>query len=73
MRLRRPFHPLLVLGCIILALCPALGTLPTVSAVSSTFVVNTTVDAPDAAPGDGICATGAGQCSARAAVQVADA
>jgi CSLREA domain-containing protein len=35
--------------------------------------VTTTTDAPDASPGDGICADAAGQCTLRAAVQEADA
>jgi len=35
--------------------------------------VNTTTDAPDATPGDGICADAAGQCTLRAAVQEASA
>jgi CSLREA domain-containing protein len=38
-----------------------------------TFQVTTTTDAPDASPGDGICADAAGQCTLRAAVQEADA
>jgi CSLREA domain-containing protein len=33
-----------------------------------TFVVNTTADAQDAAPGNGICLTAAGECSLRAAI-----
>ena len=32
------------------------------------FTVTTTVDAPDAAPGDGLCATAAAACSLRAAL-----
>src|SRR5581483_7184488 len=39
----------------------------------ATFVVNTTADAVDATPGDGTCATSAGACSLRAAVQEANA
>src|SRR5262245_14179766 len=38
------------------------------------FVVNSTVDAPDAAPGDNQCQTAvAGQCTLRAAIQEANA
>lgn len=37
------------------------------------FLVTSTRDAPDAHPGDGICADAAGQCTLRAAVQEADA
>ena len=40
---------------------------------SADFVVNTTVDAVDAAPGDGICATAEAACSLRAAVQETNA
>nr|HRL13074.1 choice-of-anchor Q domain-containing protein [Aggregatilineales bacterium] len=43
----------------------------TAHAVSLT--VNSTVDAPDANPGDGICATAAGVCTLRAAIQEANA
>jgi CSLREA domain-containing protein len=57
----------------LLGLCPALGTPPTVSATAPSFSVTTFTDAPDAHPGDGVCATGAGPCSLRAAVQEADA
>ena len=41
--------------------------------LAASFTVNTMVDAVDAVPGDGVCATGAGQCSLRAAVQEANA
>src|SRR5439155_1434347 len=37
------------------------------------FTVNSPIDAPDANPGDGICATAAGLCSLRAAIQEANA
>lgn len=37
------------------------------------LVVNATVDEPDADPGDGACATAAGDCTLRAAVQEANA
>jgi CSLREA domain-containing protein len=40
---------------------------------AATFTVDTTADAVDAVPGDGICATAAGTCSLRAAVQEANA
>jgi len=39
----------------------------------ATFTVNSTVDAADATPGDGICATATSVCSLRAAVQEANA
>lgn len=38
-----------------------------------TFVVNSESDEPDAMPGDGLCATAAGVCSLRAAVQESNA
>lgn len=41
--------------------------------VPLTFVVNTTSDDTDVSPGDGACATAAGFCSLRAAVQEANA
>jgi CSLREA domain-containing protein len=63
----------LVLACIVLALCPTLGESLPVTAASLTFAVTTTADGPDASPGDGLCATSANQCSVRAAVQEADA
>jgi len=44
---------------------------PAYSAIS--FSVNTTVDAVDASPGDGLCATASGQCSLRAAIQETNA
>ena len=42
-------------------------------AASLTFTVNTTADAHDAHPGDGICADAAGQCTLRAALEEAAA
>jgi hypothetical protein len=42
-------------------------------ASSSTFVVNSELDQPDADPGDGICAAKNGQCTVRAAVMEANA
>ena len=43
------------------------------SAPAATFTVNSTTDAVDANPGDGICATTAGECTLRAAIQEANA
>jgi CSLREA domain-containing protein len=42
-------------------------------AYAAEFVVSTAADAVDAEPGDGICATEAGSCSLRAAIQEANA
>jgi len=39
----------------------------------TTFVVNSTVDAPDVNPGDGICADANGNCTLRAAIQEGNA
>ncbi len=41
--------------------------------ITATFVVNTTNDTVDAAPGDGVCLDGAGACSLRAAISEANA
>lgn len=48
-------------------------TLAAVPLLASTYHVNTTADAADALPGNGICATAANVCSLRAAVQEANA
>lgn len=40
-------------------------------AVASTFIVSSTLDAVEALPGNGVCATAAGACTLRAAVQEA--
>ncbi|UXI70236.1 CSLREA domain-containing protein [Tahibacter amnicola] len=45
----------------------------TTPATAATWLVNTTQDAPDAQPGDGQCATAAGHCTLRAAIQEANA
>ena len=41
--------------------------------MAANFTVNSTADAVDARPGDGACATLAGQCTLRAAIQEANA
>ena len=41
--------------------------------IAATFVVNTTTDTADAAPGDGACLDGGGACSLRAAISEANA
>jgi hypothetical protein len=43
------------------------------SGFAADFGVTTQLDAPDSEPGDGVCATGEGACSLRAAVQEANA
>ena len=42
---------------------------PYVAAADVTFEVNSTVDAADANPGDGVCASAAGACTLRAAIE----
>jgi CSLREA domain-containing protein len=46
--------------------------LPSASAIA-TFQVNSTADAVDAAPGNGVCRTGGGRCTLRAAIQESNA
>lgn len=56
----------LALAACLLALVPPVGW-------AATFTVNSTADAVDANPGDGICATVGGECTLRAAVMEANA
>lgn len=51
----------------------SLGVNPGSARSTASFVVNSTTDAVDAAPGDGICATAGGVCTLRAAIQEANA
>lgn len=53
--------------CVVLALLVAMGGSPR-WAHAATFSVNDSGDAGDANPGDGICATAAGKCTLRAAI-----
>lgn len=53
-------------ACIAVLLCVA-------PAAGAVFTVDDTADAVDAQPGDGVCATAAGRCTLRAAVQEANA
>jgi CSLREA domain-containing protein len=55
---------------IILSILGCLAVVNIASAV--TFNVNTTTDAVDAVPGNGVCLTAAGKCSLRAAIQEAN-
>ena len=41
--------------------------------LTDTFIVDTTIDAIDANPGDGVCDDGAGNCTLRAAIMEANA
>jgi CSLREA domain-containing protein len=65
---------LLLAGGVALAASLAVSLRPAPAAAATlTFQVTTTDDAPDASPGDGICADAAGQCTLRAAIQEASA
>lgn len=59
---------LLVLGATLLT-----GLRPSPVAAQTTFTVTDTGDAPDANAGNGLCATGGGTCTLRAALQEANA
>jgi len=60
--------------CVLLALGSALFLLVgRPDAAASSFTVDSTADAVDANPGDGLCATAGGQCTLRAAIQEANA
>jgi CSLREA domain-containing protein len=59
---------LLLLGLTIVAT----GAVAVPSASAATYVVNTTADTADAARGNGVCATAAGTCSLRAAIDEAN-
>lgn len=58
------------LVCAAFALTIASGA--RLSYAAPSFTVNSTADAPDASPGDGICATAAVACTLRAAIQEAN-
>ena len=63
------FH---VLG-IVLLLTTLLGSSVQPARAAGTFVVDVAVDGEDAHKGDGICATGGGRCTLRAAIEEANA
>lgn len=60
---------------VLFVLLLALGVAATTSgpALAATFTVDSTIDAVDANPGDGLCATGTGECTLRAAIQETNA
>jgi CSLREA domain-containing protein len=66
-------HLLLIIG--LCAGCMLGAPITITRAAGQTFAVNTTVDAPDAAPGNGVCETASGNavCTLRAAIQEANA
>jgi len=53
-------------------LVPASSSSPSVTAPDNTFVVNSTADAPDDNPSNGVCATLGGVCTLRAAIMEAN-
>ena len=53
-------------------LVPSSSSSPSVTAPDSTFVVNSTADAPDADSANGLCATAGGACTLRAAIMEAN-
>jgi CSLREA domain-containing protein len=59
--------------CLALAATALALAAPAAAASTLSFTVDTTADAPDAHPGDGLCVDAAGACSLRAAVQEANA
>jgi len=63
--------PVLLLAVATLAAAASAGSGQ--PAYAATFVVNSTTDAVDANPGNGVCATAGGQCTLRAAIQEANA
>jgi CSLREA domain-containing protein len=68
MKATRSLFALLLVALVLAPLSPR-----TVAAAGLTLTVNSTADAPDAHPGDGVCASNGGQCTLRAATQEADA
>src|SRR6266542_1525446 len=50
-----------------------LALFPPIGAHASAFTVNSAVDVVDANPSDGACATAAGECTLRAAIQETNA
>lgn len=66
---RKLIQGMWMLLLVLLAFC----LVPARSAYAATFVVNSTADADDAAPGDGNCDDGSGNCTLRAAISEANA
>jgi CSLREA domain-containing protein/LPXTG-motif cell wall-anchored protein len=62
----------LILSAILLASL-VFTVVPTPNAQAATFTVNSTADAVDATPGNGVCATAGAVCTLRAAIQEANA
>ena len=64
---------LYLFSIVALAMVLTLGVAPVQVAFAATFAVDSTADAVDANPGDGVCATAGGVCALRAAIQEANA
>jgi len=74
MTLHRTPRMALVLVLVLLTLLPRVGWPSRAEAATLAFAVTSATDAPDATPGDGLCAsTAGGACTLRAAVQEANA
>ncbi len=58
---------------LLLALMWVMGGIGGTAVHAASFTVNSTIDAVDANPGDGSCATSSGDCTLRAAIQEANA
>src|SRR5688572_33136742 len=71
--LRSPADGRLWRRVLILGMVFAFLVMPSGSSWAASLVVNSTADAVDANPGDGICATSSGVCTLRAAIQEANA
>lgn len=63
--------PLLFMAALVAWLVLSMEPVPVAQA--ATFTVNSTTDAIDATPGDGVCVTAEGACTLRAAIQEANA
>ncbi|MEW5987667.1 MAG: choice-of-anchor Q domain-containing protein [Chloroflexota bacterium] len=71
---RKAAWPPLWLVVLVLIFAPAVQAQKSaVGQLSTPFAVNSTLDAADASPGDGLCATAAGSCSLRAAIEESNA
>ncbi|HUF54918.1 MAG TPA: right-handed parallel beta-helix repeat-containing protein [Dehalococcoidia bacterium] len=65
---------MVIAGVALLAIVPLALAVTGDSSHAATFAVNSTGDAPDATPGDGICETStAGECTLRAAIEESNA
>jgi hypothetical protein len=68
----RPLNRIAVAFRVLVSVLAAVSGFGSV-AYGATFLLNSTVDAPDAFPADGVCASAAGTCTLRAAIMEANA